>query len=95
MTARSIDAETAVEWGVLLEVVPDSQLSVRTMELAQDIASKPRPAVVLAKRLLRQAKNMDLDAFLEYSAALQAVAHTTPEHEAAVATYLENLKSRD
>ena len=95
MTARSIDAETAVEWGVLLEVVPDSKLSVRTMELAQDIASKPRPAVVLAKRLLRQSKIMDLDAFLEYSAALQAVAHTTPEHEAAVASYVERLKSRD
>ena len=95
MTARSINAETAVEWGVLLEVVPDSKLSVRAMELAQDIASKPRPAVVLAKRLLRQSKIMDLDAFLEYSAALQAVAHTTPEHEAAVASYVEGLKSRD
>jgi hypothetical protein len=38
---------------------------------------------------------MDLDGFLEYSAALQAVAHTTPEHEAAVASYVERLKSRD
>jgi enoyl-CoA hydratase/carnithine racemase len=65
------------------------------MELANTIASQPRPAVVLAKRLLRQSKNMDLDAFLEYSAALQAVAHTTPEHEAAVAVYLERLKNRD
>jgi len=95
MTARSIDADTALEWGVLLEVVSDSKLSARAMELAKTIASKPRPAVVLAKRLLRQSKNMDLDAFLEYSAALQAVAHSTPEHEAAVATYLERLKSRD
>ena len=95
MTARSIDADTALEWGVLLEVVSDSKLAARAMELAKTIASKPRPAVVLAKRLLRQSKNMDLDAFLEYSAALQAVAHSTPEHEAAVATYLERLKSRD
>ncbi|MGB7860939.1 MAG: enoyl-CoA hydratase-related protein [Acidimicrobiia bacterium] len=95
MTARSIDAEEAVDWGVLLEVVPESQLSVRVMDLAETIASKPRPAVVMAKRLLRQARNMDLDAFLEYSAALQAVAHTTPEHEKAVADYVERLKGRD
>lgn len=95
MTARSIDADTAVDWGILLEVVPDSKLSIRVMELALEIASKPRPAVVMAKRLLRQSKNMDLDGFLEYSAALQAVAHTTPEHEAAVASYVERLKSRD
>ncbi len=95
MTARSIDAETAVEWGVLLEVVPDAKLSVRVMELAKTIASQPRPAVVMAKRLLRQSKTMDLDGFLEYSAAVQAVAHTTPEHEAAVAAYAERLKNRD
>jgi len=95
MTARSIDAETALEWGVLLEVVPESKLSVRTMELAQTIARKPRPAVVMAKRLLRQSKTMDLDGFLEYSAALQAVAHSTPEHETAATAYVERLKSRD
>ena len=95
MTARSIDAETAVEWGVLLEVVSEAKLSVRTMELAQTIANKPRPAVVMAKRLLRQSKTMDLDPFLEYSAALQAVAHSTPEHEAAVSAYVERLKNRD
>lgn len=95
MTARSIDADTAVEWGVLLEVVADSKLSVRVMELAQEIAAKPRPAVVMVKRLLRQSKTMDLDGFLEYSAALQAVAHTTPEHEEAVAKYVERLKSHD
>jgi enoyl-CoA hydratase/carnithine racemase len=95
LTARSIDAEEAAEMGVLLEVVADSKLSARTMELAQTISAKPRPAVIMAKRLLRQARNMDLDQFLEFSAALQAVAHSTPEHEEAVSRYLERLQSRD
>jgi enoyl-CoA hydratase/carnithine racemase len=95
MTARSIDADEAVRLGVLLEVVAEAKLEDRVMKLAQTIASKPRPAVVMAKRLLRQSKNMDLDQFLEFSAALQAVAHSTPEHDAAIAEYLERLKSRD
>ena len=95
LTARSIDADEAVEWGVLMEVVLESQLSLRVMELAETIASKPRPAVVMTKRLLRQARKMDLDAFLEYSASLQAVAHATPEHETAVSEYLDQMKSRD
>lgn len=95
LTARSIEAEEAVRVGVLLELVPRSDLNSRVMSLAHDIASKPRPAVVLAKRLLRQARSTDLDQFLEYSAALQAVAHSTPEHEEAVARYLERLKGRD
>ncbi len=95
MTARSVDAEEAVELGILLEIVPDAQLSLRVAELAETIASKPRPAVVMAKRLLRQARTTDLDQFLEFSAALQAVAHSTPEHADAVTAYLEQLKSRD
>jgi enoyl-CoA hydratase/carnithine racemase len=95
MTARSIDADEAVRLGVLLEVVAEAKLEDRVMKLAETIASKPRPAVVMAKRLLRQSKNMDLDQFLEFSAALQAVAHSTPEHDAAIADYLERLKSRD
>ena len=94
LTARFITAAEAESYGVLLEVVPEEKLSVRVDEVAGTIASKPRPAVVLAKRLLRQARSMDLDGFLEFSAALQAIAHTTPEHETAVAEYVERLKSR-
>lgn len=95
LTARFITAAEAEKYGVLLEVVPEDRLDTRVMEIARDIASKPRPAVVLAKRLLRQARTMDLDGFLEFSAALQSIAHTTPEHETAVASYVEKLRDRD
>lgn len=95
LTARSVDADEALAMGILLEVVPDSRLSQRAMELAQTIARKPRPAVIMAKRLLRQAKTMDLDQFLEFSAAVQALAHSTPEHAEAVDRYLDRLQSRD
>lgn len=94
LTARFITAAEAENYGVLLEVVPEEKLDDRIKEVARTIATKPRPAVVFAKRLLRQAKNMDLDGFLEFSAALQAIAHTTPEHETAVADYVEKLKNR-
>lgn len=95
LTARFVDAEEALKLGVLLELVPDSQLSMRAMELAKTIAAKPRPAVIMAKRLLRQARTMELDGFLEYSAAMQAIAHSTPEHDSAVNEYVEQLKSRE
>ncbi len=95
LTARSVSAEEAVSMGILLEVVPADELEQRTSDLARTIASKPRPAVILAKRLLRQARSMDLDGFLEFSAALQAAAHSTPEHTSAVEAYVERLKNRD
>jgi enoyl-CoA hydratase/carnithine racemase len=95
LTARFITSAEAHAYGVLLEVVPEEKLESRVSELANEIAAKPRPAVVMAKRLLRQARSMDLDGFLEYSAALQAIAHTTPEHETAVAAYVEKLAERE
>ena len=95
LTARFISAAEAENYGVLLEVVPQEKLQSRVREVATTIASKPRPAVILAKRLLRQSKSMDLDGFLEFSAALQSIAHTTPEHMTAVASYVEKLNKND
>lgn len=95
LTARFVTAAEAENYGVLLEVVPEDKLEGRVREVAATIASKPRPAVTMAKRLLRQAKSMDLDGFLEFSAALQSIAHTTPEHMTAVASYVESLKNRE
>lgn len=95
LTARSVDAQEALRLGILLELVGSDQLTERVMGLATEIASKPRPAVVMTKRLLRQARSMDLDGFLELSAAMQAVAHSTPEHTEAVNSYVEKLKNRD
>ena len=94
LTARFIGSAEAEKYGVLLEVVPEDKLAAHVMEVANTIASKPAPAVVMAKRLLRQARSMDLDGFLEFSAALQAIAHATPEHSEAVATYVESLQKR-
>jgi len=94
LTARFITAAEAENYGVLLEIVPEDKLDQRVAEVARAIAAKPRPAVTLTKRLLRQARGMDLDGFLELSAALQAIAHTTPEHETAVADYVEGLNKR-
>ncbi|HEX6220277.1 MAG TPA: enoyl-CoA hydratase-related protein [Acidimicrobiia bacterium] len=94
LTARFITSAEAENYGVLLEVVAEDKLESRVSELAHTIAAKPKPAVVMAKRLLRQARSMDLDGFLELSAALQAIAHTTPEHGSAVDAYVEKLQDR-
>jgi len=93
LTARFITSAEAENYGVLLEVVAEDKLDSRVSELANAIASKPKPAVAMAKRLLRQARSMDLDGFLELSAALQAIAHTTPEHGSAVDAYVDKLQN--
>ncbi|MEX0757480.1 MAG: enoyl-CoA hydratase-related protein, partial [Acidimicrobiia bacterium] len=90
-TARSIDAEEALEFGVLLEVVEPDALAKRVDDLARTIGSKPAHSLRLTKRLFRHARTMDLPGFLDLTAALQAIAHSTDAHQAAVDSYLERL----
>lgn len=93
-TARMIGAEEARDAGVLLEVVDPDSLASRVDELATEIASKPGHSLRMTKRLLRHARTMDLEGFLDLTAALQSVAHTTDAHTTAVDTYLERLAAR-
>lgn len=94
-TARRVSAGEAAELDVLLEVVEPDGLLERAGRLAADIAAKPPHSLRLTKRLLRHARSMDLEGFLELSAALQAVSHAEPEHEQAVQRFLERWRTRD
>lgn len=93
-TARTIRAEEAAALDVLLEVVEPDQLMDRCLELATLIASKPSHSIRLTKRLLRHARHMDLPAFLDLTAAYQAIAHADPQHRTAVRTFLAALETR-
>jgi len=62
------------------------------MALAQRIAANPGPALRMAKRLLREGQHTRLDTLLEMSAALQALAHQTPEHAQAIDAFLQSMK---
>lgn len=86
-TGDMIDAAEALRIGLVTKVVPPDQLLPSAQALAQRIAANPGPALRMAKRLLRQAQTARLDETLQLSAALQALAHHSPEHDAAVAAF--------
>lgn len=87
-TGRTVDSAEALDLGILLEVTTSADLVPRAIALAELIGSKPAHSVRLAKRLLRHARSMDLDGFLELSAALQAISHHTEAHRTAIGAYL-------
>ena len=62
--------------------------------LARRIAVNPGPALRLTKKLMREGQHMRLDSLLELSAAFQALAHKTPQHEEAVAAFIEKRPPR-
>ncbi|MBL8382682.1 MAG: crotonase/enoyl-CoA hydratase family protein [Burkholderiales bacterium] len=87
-TGDTIGADEALACGLVSRVVAPEELLGAARELAARIAANPAPALRMAKRLLREGQHVRLDTLLEMSAAFQAVAHHTPEHDAALAAFL-------
>lgn len=88
-TGDMLDAKTALDWGLVSRVVPDSDLLSEAMSLAKRIAANPPDALRMAKKLMREGAHMRLDSLLEMSAAYQAIAHHTSDHMEAINAFFE------
>lgn len=91
-TGDAIDAATALQWGLVSQVVPPEQLMPAAQALADRVAANPSHAVRMTKRLMREAVLNRLDSVLELAAVMQALAHQTPDHREAVTAFLEKRK---
>ena len=93
-TGRIIDAGTALDYGLVSEIVPADGLMDRAQALAAEIARNSAPALRYTKRLLRLSERSDLAGCLDATAALQTLAHLSPEHALSVDCYLEEQAGR-
>jgi enoyl-CoA hydratase/carnithine racemase len=71
LTGELIDAQKALEWGLVNKVVPSQELEGATLELAGKIAEKPPQTVAAGKRAFYQ--QMDLGAAKAYELASQVI----------------------
>lgn len=94
LTARRVFADEALEMDVLLEVVDHVPVLERAVELASEIATRPAHSLRYTKRLLRHARTMELDGFLDLTAAVAGLSHAEPGHQRAVDDYLEAWNRR-
>ncbi|MCP5420793.1 MAG: crotonase/enoyl-CoA hydratase family protein [Gammaproteobacteria bacterium] len=88
-TGEPIDAQTALSWGLVSQVVPAEQLLDAAKQMAMRIAVNPPQALRMTKKLIREGQHLRLDSLLEMSAAMQALVHHTRDHQEAVAALLE------
>jgi enoyl-CoA hydratase/carnithine racemase len=93
-TGDAIDAEEALKCGLVSRVVAPDRLLETAYELAGRISANPGPTLRLTKKLLREGQHLRLDSLLELSAAFQALAHKTPQHEEAVTAFIEKRRPR-
>ncbi|MGW0041446.1 crotonase/enoyl-CoA hydratase family protein [Rhodococcus sp. NPDC003348] len=93
-TGDAIDAETALDWGLVSRVVDPDDLLPTAHALAARVAANPPQALRMTKKLLREGQHQSLESLLELSAAMQALAHSTRDHQEAVAAMLEKRPPR-
>lgn len=79
MTGDPIDAQQALSWQLVSDVLPPEQLVPRARELAATIASRAPIAVETAKVNLRAATAMSEDQALEYERDLQTICFATED----------------
>lgn len=88
-TGDVIDAETAVDWGLVSRAVAADALMDEAMALATRIAGQPPQTLRLAKTLLRHGASANYATIMEMSAAAQALMHFTDDHMEGVDAILE------
>ena len=93
-TGEALTAQEALACGLVSRVVPHETLLAEARALAGKIAANPGGVLRMTKRLLREGERSSLEASLETSAAYQAIAHMTPDHEEAVRAFVEKRAPR-
>ena len=88
-SGKVIDANEALQIGLVNQVVPSDQLEATTMELAKQLANSATKAIGLTKSFLHKVCQMDLDAALEYEGNVQAACIKTYDHQEGVKAFLE------
>ncbi|MEU4452760.1 enoyl-CoA hydratase/isomerase family protein [Nocardioides sp. NPDC023903] len=79
MTGDPIDAQQALAWGLVSEVLEPDALLPRALELAETIASRAPIAVETAKANLAAAANMPLEQAVAYERDIQTVCFATAD----------------
>ena len=92
LTCDVLDAEKALNWGLVSQVVKNEDLLNKANELANKIATQPPEASRRAKRLLRMSQNVPLDKALEMAASQQSILQMMDDHREAIDALLEKRK---
>jgi len=90
LTGDMIDAKTALEWGLINQVVPPEQLLDTVRKLAEKIASKSSLAVRQAKAAMVAAATMTEDAGLKYEQQAFGVTFSSADRVEGTKAFVEN-----
>lgn len=93
LTGEFIDADTAVEYGLINHSVAPEQLDTQTRSLADRIASKPKSARKIGKSMFYTQLPKDIDDAYQYAAGVMATNMMDAETVDAVDSFLNKKRT--
>ena len=91
-TGKTLDAKEALQIGLVNQVVPAESLMETTNKMASNLAKSPPISMQLAKQLLYQGLNTDLNTQLRLEAMALDACRGSLDHEEAANAFLEKRK---
>ena len=93
LTGRMINAEEALQYGILNFIFTPEELEEKTMELANTIASKSSYAVERAKRSVKAVAEMSLEKGLKYEQDLFIECFKSEDGKEGIKAFIEKRKA--
>jgi enoyl-CoA hydratase/carnithine racemase len=92
LTGDTIDAATALDWGLVNRVVPPAQLESATLDLLERATRGSRASKALGKSALYAQLTMGQDDAYRYAVEVMAMSSQTPSAREGVAAFLDKRK---
>jgi enoyl-CoA hydratase/carnithine racemase len=89
LTGEPINAQRALEWGLVNRVVPAEQLDSEVLQLAKTIASKPPATTAAGKRAFYLQMGMDLTRAYELAGEVISSSFAHAEGKAGMDAFIE------
>ena len=93
-TGRIVDAEEALQLGIVSRVVPHDQLVEESLEFATQVANQPPTALAFTRRMLQHSQWASIEQQLEFEWPLQRDLLQGPEFKEAVAAFREKREPK-
>ena len=92
MTGDFIDAQTALQWGLVNQVVPAGSVLEETKKLAHRLSDQPAQSLILIKSAVDRGLESSLASALEYEARCSQILRQTEDCAEGVSAFLEKRK---
>lgn len=94
MSGDALDADTALDWGLITDVFADDELQAKTQALAARMAAQPTRALAAIKQLMDSTLDLDFEGQIAREARLQSQIGFTDDAMEGISAFVQKREAR-